>query len=181
MSAGSGLRRSSRRTANSSSLADSDPDIDGLDLDDGSNPGTPSSVDGGNVKVSKLWTRKGKQEAGAFLGQFDPSKSGRERRKKNTNYSNIGNKKQHGNKAMVVYDDKGLLIESKLDLCDCLEDLCPGCHFPCLKCRSNKCGAECRQSRKWQYESLEVEGQENRTKKNLHLVTNRPGPGRPKN
>ena len=47
--------------------------------------------------------------------------------------------------------------------------------------RSNKCGAECRQSRKWQYESLEVEGQENRTKKNLHLVTNRPGPGRPKN
>ena len=36
---------------------------------------------------------------------------------------------------MVVYDDKGLLIESKLDLCDCLEDLCPGCHFPCLKCR----------------------------------------------
>ena len=46
-------------------------------------------MDGGNVKVSKLWTRKGKQEAGAFLGQFDPSKSGRERRKKNTNYSNI--------------------------------------------------------------------------------------------
>ena len=60
-----------------------------LPQDDGSNPGTPSSVDGGNVKVSKLWTRKGKQEAGAFLGQFNPSKSGRERRKKNTNYSNI--------------------------------------------------------------------------------------------
>ena len=36
--------------------------------------------------------------------------------------------------------------------------------------RSNKCGAECRQSRKWQYESLEVEGMENRLKKNLHLV-----------
>ena len=37
--------------------------------------------------------------------------------------------------------------------------------------RSNKCGAECRQSRKWQYESLEVEtGHENRLKKNLHLV-----------
>ena len=40
--------------------------------------------------------------------------------------------------------------------------------------RSNKCGAECRQSRKWQYESLEVEGVENRVKKNLHLVVKRP-------
>ena len=28
----SGLRRSSRRTANASSVADSDPDLDGLDL-----------------------------------------------------------------------------------------------------------------------------------------------------
>merc|ERR1719229_685746 len=76
----------------------------------------------------------------------------------------------HGNKATLVYDDKGLLIDSKLDLCDCLEELCPGCHFPCPKCRSNKCGGECRQGRKWQYESLEVEGLENRVKKNLHLV-----------
>ena len=45
------------------------------------------------------------------------------------------NKKPHGNKATLVYDDKGLLIDSKLDLCDCLEELCPGCHFPCPKCR----------------------------------------------
>ena len=79
-------------------------------------------------------------------------------------------KKPHGNKVTAVYDDKGLLIDSKLDLCDCLEELCPGCHFPCPKCRSNKCGGECRQGRKWQYESLEVEGLENRVKKNLHLV-----------
>ena len=40
----------------------------------------------------------------------------------------------------------------------------------CKMVRSNKCGGECRQGRKWQYESLEVEGLENRVKKNLHLV-----------
>ena len=43
----------------------------------------------GSVKGGTLWSKKDRQEAGAFLGQFDPSKSGRARRKKNTNYSNI--------------------------------------------------------------------------------------------
>ena len=43
----------------------------------------------GGVKGGTLWSKKDRQEAGAFLGQFDPSKSGRARRKKNTNYSNI--------------------------------------------------------------------------------------------
>ena len=45
-----------------------------------------------------------------------------------------------------VYDSKGVLIHSGLDLCDCLEDSCPGCHLPCSNCTSPKCGHLCRSS-----------------------------------
>ncbi len=43
-----------------------------------------------------------------------------------------------------LYDDAGMLHENSADICDCLEVGCPGCHFPCIKCGSEKCGAECR-------------------------------------
>ena len=45
-----------------------------------------------------------------------------------------------------VYDSKGVLLLSGLDLCDCLEDSCPGCHLPCSNCSSPKCGHMCRSS-----------------------------------
>ena len=51
-----------------------------------------------------------------------------------------------GKGKVKVYDEKGILVSCKKDLCDCMDDTCPGCHFPCPKCRSNKCGHECRQS-----------------------------------
>lgn len=37
------------------------------------------------------------------------------------------------------------------DVCDCLVYECPGCFLPCIKCRSNKCGVECRSGRVWDY------------------------------
>ncbi|XP_076481671.1 uncharacterized protein LOC117161132 isoform X2 [Bombus vancouverensis nearcticus] len=32
------------------------------------------------------------------------------------------------------------------------------CHLPCVKCSSPKCSHECRNNRKWTYESIENEG-----------------------
>ena len=55
-----------------------------------------------------------------------------------------------------MYNENGHLVlengETK-DLCDCLEETCPGCHFQCKKCRSPKCGHECRKNRLWTFDT----------------------------
>ncbi|KAF4524463.1 hypothetical protein B566_EDAN011886 [Ephemera danica] len=52
----------------------------------------------------------------------------------------------------VLYDANGINLETGKDACDCLVPNCAGCHFPCPRCRSLKCGHECRQHRRAQYE-----------------------------
>ena len=51
----------------------------------------------------------------------------------------------------AVHDVSGRLISNNLDLCDCQNVNCPGCHFPCPSCGSEKCGVECRCGRNWTY------------------------------
>ncbi len=61
-------------------------------------------------------------------------------------------------KQSQLYDDDGYLVSDRRDISDCLEAHCPGCHFPCQKCGSEKCGAQCRVYRLWYYTEVEVEG-----------------------
>lgn len=97
-----------------------------------------------------------------FMENFNPQTSNRERRKldRKTHPAdqepNASRKCKSGKAA--VYDEKGIHKASGKDLCDCLDEHCPGCHFPCPKCRSCKCGHECRQNRKYSYDSYEIEG-----------------------
>merc|ERR1712071_219775 len=71
-------------------------------------------------------------------------------------------------KAKCMYEDKGVLLHDGADLCDCLRSSCPGCYFPCTKCRSPKCAHDCRIHRRSVFESIEVEGTA-LTVKNEHL------------
>ncbi|GCB63703.1 ARL14 effector protein-like isoform X1 [Scyliorhinus torazame] len=56
------------------------------------------------------------------------------------------------------YDNTGRLLFNGVDLCDCLDENCPGCFYPCSKCSSWKCGSICRCNRKWIYDGIETEG-----------------------
>ncbi|KAM0735390.1 ARL14 effector protein [Formica fusca] len=85
-----------------------------------------------------------------FLRNFDPERSEREKRK-------LYRRLYHSHRRHL-YDDKGIFIQTSDDLCDCLSLHCPGCHFPCLKCSSLKCGHECRNNRKWTYDTIHCEG-----------------------
>lgn len=136
---------------------DVDSPINVEDVDEASNlseqprklRGRPASVrrEGTERKTKRLLEK----ERSEFLSNFDQSQSEREKRKLNKKHTNKKGK-------AVVYDERGILMSVKKDLCDCMEDTCPGCHFPCPKCRSNKCGHECRQNRKWVFNCVELDG-----------------------
>ncbi|KAK0060243.1 ARL14 effector protein [Biomphalaria pfeifferi] len=88
---------------------------------------------------------------GTFMADFDPEKSKREMRKMNRRlYKN--------SKRGYLYDERGFLLENSWDLCDCLNKNCQGCHFPCPKCASPKCGNDCRCNRKYIVDLIEIEG-----------------------
>lgn len=53
-----------------------------------------------------------------------------------------------------LYDSAGILKENEQDMCDCMISGCPGCHFPCSRCDSEKCGITCRCDRRWKYDSV---------------------------
>lgn len=84
-----------------------------------------------------------------FMEDFQPENSRRERRKRRLDNA--------GAASNALYDDKGFYIDSGRDLCDCLSITCPGCHFMCRKCKSPKCGAECRVGRTWDYEQVSTQ------------------------
>lgn len=91
-------------------------------------------------------------DAQDFMGNFDPDRSARERRKLSRKIT--GSRRPPG----ALYDEYGVHIATGIDLCDCLQEKCNGCHFPCPKCKSLKCGPECRVNRKYVYDQLEYQG-----------------------
>ena len=94
-------------------------------------------------------------ESAKFLRDFDPENSERVRRKRNRGaYENDSNCDPS---TPLVYNERGIHIKTGVDLCDCLRSNCPGCHFPCRKCQSLKCGTVCRVNRTWEYDIVHTQ------------------------
>ncbi|XP_036595687.1 ARL14 effector protein-like [Trichosurus vulpecula] len=74
--------------------------------------------------------------------------------------SQVSVKLPRGKKGMKKYDKRGRLNLNGEDLCDCLDQDCLGCFYPCPECQSTKCGPTCRRNRKWIYEAIANEGGE---------------------
>eukprot|EP00092_Neocalanus_flemingeri_P056980 GFUD01067620.1.p1 GENE.GFUD01067620.1~~GFUD01067620.1.p1 ORF type:complete len:161 (+),score=57.74 GFUD01067620.1:56-538(+) len=119
-----------------------------------------------NVEMEELTLEEKKDVNSKFMSNFDPTASRRMKQKvsgKTYQYSAVQGKKT------AVYDHRGVIVQFGADMCDCLTPLCPGCHFPCPKCRSAKCGHECRVNRKWQYDTVELDGRLNSVRENQYL------------
>merc|ERR1712126_4822 len=107
---------------------------------------------------------------------FPNKKKGKSKQKlsekayKESNLGIVGNTKTKNVKKDSLYDAKGALLQNGLDLCDCLIDDCPGCHFPCPRCKSTKCGHECRNNRKWVYDTVELDGIQNSIRENKYRI-----------
>lgn len=109
-----------------------------------------------NHKKSALRLRNILDESNSkFLADFDPEKSKREKRKLTRRSYTTGNAQKNS-----MYDELGILRENGVDLCDCLDENCSGCHFPCSTCLRKKCGPCCRVNRKWTYEQIEHDGKD---------------------
>lgn len=65
---------------------------------------------------------------------------------------------RRSNGSASLYDVNGKLRGTQEDICDCFEKNCPGCHFPCDKCKSEKCGPTCRVYRRYLFEQIEFDG-----------------------
>lgn len=89
-----------------------------------------------------------------FLENFNPENS---RREKNKRY-NFPKPKAAKKASNSMYDEQGRIRLTKEDVCDCFEATCPGCHFPCENCHSQKCGLRCRVNRRWAFEMIEHDG-----------------------
>ncbi|GAB1601377.1 ARL14 effector protein-like [Argonauta hians] len=105
-----------------------------------------------DTDVGKYLKKLSPSNSVKFMENFDPEKSSREMRKMNRRIY------RENMKTNQMYDETGRLLDNSKDVCDCLDEDCPGCHFPCNKCGSEKCGTECRCNRKWVYEVVEIEG-----------------------
>ncbi|XP_043561519.1 ARL14 effector protein-like isoform X1 [Chiloscyllium punctatum] len=106
---------------------------------------------------------------GRQITEFTPEASRREKRKQQTKPPSQSNAdRQTMPIKSKVYDSQGLLICSRMDRCDCLDEDCLGCFYPCPNCGSQKCGVECRCDRKWLYEQIEIEGGEVIRNKNVN-------------
>lgn len=110
---------------------------------------------GSEKKVFVMKTRSGRSTQAVNMSAIN-----QQNKESDENGKNLKKKKGNSSyrRSKKLYDEAGALLASGKDYCDCLEVDCPGCHFPCKKCGSEKCGTECRCERTWVYDEVKIEG-----------------------
>jgi ARF7 effector protein C-terminus len=108
------------------------------------------------------------KEGNKFLADFNPENSRREKNKRFNLVKPAKPVKSRGQQSM--YDEQGKIRYNKQDICDCFDSDCPGCHFSCELCGSQKCGLRCRVNRRWAFEVIEHDGKD-QVKTNSLLTT----------
>lgn len=133
-------------------------DYDSYEIEDSDGPSTSRTLRNRSTaaKDSMAERRVRQLVLDSKLSGFNPEKSAREKRKINRkSYAETITSRNSS-----LYDERGRLRASGIDLCDCLVNSCPGCHFPCPTCKSSKCGTFCRVNRKWTFDYIEHDGKD---------------------
>ena len=126
-------------------------------------------------RVQRMRLKAPEDETSLFMNSFDPSVRRTDKLKRNSRgevkKAEAGGQEAGSKKSGCLYSRRGVCLSTGLDLCDCLDTDCPGCHFPCPKCGSGKCGDECRRNRTWSYQEIQTDGQ-------YHVLRENPNKGR---
>lgn len=106
----------------------------------------------GSGAASEMTGRLANRLKSTYTDDFVPEESTRERRKQTRKTTMAASVKNS------ILNDKGHYRATGVDACDCLDNSCVGCHFPCPQCGSGKCGPVCRVNRKWVVNTIEHDG-----------------------
>lgn len=101
-------------------------------------------------RVDRLLKRLAFQNPGPKIANFNPEIRQQKKKEQIAKVKEFFSPKR----AVRKYDRKGRLLVNQADLCDCLDEDCLGCFYPCPKCNSTKCGPTCRSNRRWVYTSV---------------------------
>ena len=101
-------------------------------------------------RVDRLLKRLSFQNPGSQNASFHPEIRQKQKQEQMSKTKEFFSPKR----AVKKYDGKGRLLVNQADLCDCLDEDCLGCFYPCPQCNSTKCGPTCRCNRRWVYTTM---------------------------
>ena len=145
--------------------SDETPILMGFSLNDPAKITRTESTGSESSKTEKLRNSLKFKNPGRLLEEFNPETSRREMRKLNrlikkdpANRAKRRQRQRRRPQKQTFHDRSGVRMSDGRDVCDCQDTNCPGCHFPCPSCGSEKCGVECRCDRQWTYlKDVEIE------------------------
>lgn len=142
-------------------VTDETPILCGFSLNNPAKVSRTGSTSSESSRTEKLRNALKFKNPGPMLEEFNPDTSRREMRKLKRLVQKDPKRRQRQRRRpqkQIFHDRSGIRMSDGRDVCDCQDTNCPGCHFPCPSCGSEKCGVECRCDRQWTYlKDVEIE------------------------